>query len=1151
MRFERLLLERYGPFTDRPLELRPQARLHVVLGANEAGKTSTLNAIGDFLFGFGHTTAYDFVHDKASLRIGAQLRLADGSQLALRRRKGAKNTLLDENDNPLAADPLAPLLGSVTREIFFSEFGLTSESLRAGGRELLRAGGRLAETLAASSAQLSALAQLRARLTAEADELFGPRRSRKAFYDAYDQYKDAEARLRDSIVTAETLAAARRAVDEAKEKRETLTAEHERVGRELARLHRSQRTRPKLSRIAILREQLAGLADLPEIEAETLSRWRWARDEATQIERDLAQVQAEDAAAGAEAAALHIDEALLEQGESIERLRQDLGAVHKHEEDLPKRLAEARSAREELRKAAAELGLADEEQLLGRQPTTPQLVLVRELITQRVAAERALREAEAARDAARGELKELEAQVAGLEAATDPAPLSQRLGAFADIPADADRLRRNEASLAHERRTLEEEADRLDPPGGDPQQLARRILPDALQIEASRRLLAQLDEEEKQAAAREGDLAASLQRIEEEIAQLSRAGAMATREELGEERRRRDELFQRLGLALDKGEPERRECFSAVGEAIRAVDAAADILLADADRSARYESARERRGRQLLENKAAQAAREEIARRREEALQAWAQLWAPSGVSPKPPRNMARWLERVEDMLKRRADTDQRAHENEALRQKLESCAGGLRRLLNDLGPDGDDPSPVETLYRLARAALDRRQAAWSETRAGVALRDKARQAAEKSERDLAKAIGEAESVREAWPDALAPVGLDGAATPKQAEAALAIWQSVPARKDRLNDLDHRIHAMQRDIAAFEEKTAALVERTTPDLRSRSPRDAVDVLYGKLGEARRARDKREDLHAGARRRESKRAELLQRSAATQRVLEQARAALALAEDAALAPCFERLESRLSLHDELNRALRDLCESADGLEEAALRDEQANVEFDMLPGAIERLKIDARQALDDLQRAAAAQHEAEKSLETLSAGRDAAGAALERAEAGARLSEIATRWLARAAAARLAAQTIERHRAAVQSPLLNRASELFSIATDRAYASLGADFDENDAPSLIGIRENGARVPVSGMSEGARDQLFLSLRLALLELRAAEPLPFIGDDLLASFDERRTACALGLLAEFGRKRQAILFTHHRHVADIARGLPNADVDVVEF
>jgi chromosome segregation protein len=99
--------------------------------------------------------------------------------------------------------------------------------------------------------------------------------------------------------------------------------------------------------------------------------------------------------------------------------------------------------------------------------------------------------------------------------------------------------------------------------------------------------------------------------------------------------------------------------------------------------------------------------------------------------------------------------------------------------------------------------------------------------------------------------------------------------------------------------------------------------------------------------------------------------------------------------------------------------------------------------------------------------------------------------------------------------------------------------------------LSDICTNAAKVEVSGMSEGACDQLFLSLRLALLELRGGEPPPFIGDDLLASFDEARTARALELLAEFGKARQAIVFTHHRHVAEIAARLSGVSADVVEL
>jgi len=76
--------------------------------------------------------------------------------------------------------------------------------------------------------------------------------------------------------------------------------------------------------------------------------------------------------------------------------------------------------------------------------------------------------------------------------------------------------------------------------------------------------------------------------------------------------------------------------------------------------------------------------------------------------------------------------------------------------------------------------------------------------------------------------------------------------------------------------------------------------------------------------------------------------------------------------------------------------------------------------------------------------------------------------------------------------------------------------------------------------------------YFALRLAYLEEYAsrAEPAPFIGDDLFATFDEDRTANGLAALAAMGDRVQPILFTHHRHVADIARTRIAADVTVLE-
>jgi chromosome segregation protein len=76
-------------------------------------------------------------------------------------------------------------------------------------------------------------------------------------------------------------------------------------------------------------------------------------------------------------------------------------------------------------------------------------------------------------------------------------------------------------------------------------------------------------------------------------------------------------------------------------------------------------------------------------------------------------------------------------------------------------------------------------------------------------------------------------------------------------------------------------------------------------------------------------------------------------------------------------------------------------------------------------------------------------------------------------------------------------------------TGQSFACLALDYRE-DVLTLAAARADGQRVPIAGLSEGTRDQLYLALRLAALgEFAArADPLPFICDDLLVSFDDAR-------------------------------------------
>ncbi|GAB4166187.1 MAG: hypothetical protein Fur0039_02770 [Rhodocyclaceae bacterium] len=89
--------------------------------------------------------------------------------------------------------------------------------------------------------------------------------------------------------------------------------------------------------------------------------------------------------------------------------------------------------------------------------------------------------------------------------------------------------------------------------------------------------------------------------------------------------------------------------------------------------------------------------------------------------------------------------------------------------------------------------------------------------------------------------------------------------------------------------------------------------------------------------------------------------------------------------------------------------------------------------------------------------------------------------------------------------------------------------------------LLGVRPDAARVPVNGMSQGTRDQLFLSLRLAAVErhIDGRGPFPVVVDDLLVQFDDDRALATLEVLGELSARTQVLFFTHHEHLVELAQ------------
>jgi uncharacterized protein YhaN len=1151
LKIERLDLERYGIFTDRSLSFRPDAALHLVLGPNEGGKTSALSAIGDLLFGFGGRTDYDFRHESRSLRIGGAFRHSDGRLIAARRRKGNKNTLIGADEQALPDDMLAPLLGGLSREVFNNEFGLTAQSLRDGGEELLNAGGRLAETLAASSAGMTALSRIRETLQSEADELFTARKSTgKPFYMAADRRDSADKALRDAIVTREAVRDLEAAVHDARARIDELNAGHAHIGGELARWQRTLRVRTKLARLESVAAELAALADLPAVLPQALAGWRTALDTDAALLRDIADLDTIDAMEAAEIAAMAVDEGVLAEAARIDALRERLGAVREWGNDLPKRRQARDDAERSLDDCARRLGLGSAEIVLQRQPTDAALARARESIVQFNRATEALAQAEAKQARAQSEHDAFAADGGQDQTGLDVELIRQRFEALGDIPAQVDRHRRDGAALGSEAASLQQALTAIDPRPGALERLRALPLPDAITIAKFVHAAETSEREIKRLADALAATDEAIASAEFELARLRGGGAVPGRGDLLVARQQRDSHLDALRVVLDGDALARRQRLAEVAQSSQAIDGITDLLLSDTERATRHEDTLQRLAalRATRDRDAAklQTQQERLA----EAATAWRETWSAAGIAPRSPAEMQPWRGKVEDVLNRLGKMDAHRINLDALAASIESGKAALLAFLGSVGLAHDAALPPEVLYREGKARVDALQKASADARA----RDVKRHLIERNLAEAVTAVAAAQAAlatqRQAWPVAMDGIGLAVAAIPAEAEAALAIWQSVPPFKVTRESEGHRVETMDANLGAFDADVFGLIDRVAPQLRSTSAQESLARLSAALAEARKASEACRRLRHSATQRAAKRQALIVQRQAGGAVLVDACLAFGVERDG-LPDMIARMAARHELESERLTLQRDLHEIADGRDEDALRREREGLDLDLLAGDIAREELRQSQLLKDIAEASAIHHDRKNQLDALLRGRNAPALATDRAEAGAELMSIAERWLLRSAAARLASRAIERHRAMVQDPLIARASTLFAMATHEAFAGLAIAYGEDDQPVLVAKRRDGEQVPVNGLSEGTRDQLFLALRLALLERRNSESLPFIGDDLLASFDDGRALATLRLLASAGQQRQIILFTHHRHIADLARSLDGDDIDLINL
>lgn len=147
MKFAKIRFKNIGPFDDTTLNFSTgNPGLHIVYGSNEAGKSSALKYIDWFLFGIPPQNDDNFTYSFSKFLIESTFIDKHQKTHILRRTKGNKNTLLDNNGSD-ASEVLRSILKGITSQNFLNLFGINHSQLRSGGCGFLEGKGDLSKLI--------------------------------------------------------------------------------------------------------------------------------------------------------------------------------------------------------------------------------------------------------------------------------------------------------------------------------------------------------------------------------------------------------------------------------------------------------------------------------------------------------------------------------------------------------------------------------------------------------------------------------------------------------------------------------------------------------------------------------------------------------------------------------------------------------------------------------------------------------------------------------------------------------------------------------------------------------------------------------------------------------------------------------------------
>lgn len=1153
MKLVKLYLTAFGPFTERVLDFGSTGQSMVmVYGPNEAGKSAMLRAISDLRFGIPLHSKDNFIHAHADMRLGGLFQDRDGREHAFVRRKGRGNTLhLAAIDGNLAATDtvVSPeleilLTGGLSKEEYDVMFGLDHRRLREGGEALLKGEGEIGAALFEASAGVRSIPAILDRLDQSARRFFmpGTRGKNAPINEALKVYDDKHDTYKKALIRPAHWAELFKKHETAATELNDLEGQRMQCQSQLLQLKELRAVEPLLRAL----DQATGA--LTTLEGVTLLSTN-AETERVAAETGLAAARHNAGIAGseveryrAEVDGLIPDAAVLAVASAIERLGATAESVDGHRKDL----AEAGLEVDALCTSVS--GLASQ---IDPTPESTELIKHAPSQTSKAAIDETLRNAERVEQALvqhRSEMGRISADPVGTTLPALPSAESRIALHSARLEvtrSDAilQRLAALPAEIKAAQRAVAVSLGTMGLP--DPEAvLGIRPLLDA-EIDTAMSLLDRNKTRRDALESRIGDISAALATRTVERDQLLAGGAVSTTDDVREARANRDLGWAYVrGTYIDSTHPsiddycDGKPLPDSYEEAVKKADQVADELARDTERATQLQAYQ--RAIQQLEDDRQELNLQisQLAAEADDHEQRWSLKLEEMNLPFMPPDELREWQGRLTTARQSIEALQRKLDEEETALATERSLAAALRVAIagTGLATPAEDAS-LRTLSAMASEIEDeikQRERSLNTAAGKRQERDLQRQQMVVREQEL---LEELQSSQAALGPVFAQLLLPEDATVAMARARLGEFDALMAAQSKLDAASVKVARSRESLSALERQAGAIAT-ALEDPPASDLRLYIDQLDERLKTAKEIQIARALAEQALRTALSSQREHEETATKHADALTALCVAAGVPSAAMLPEAEDRSRRKRAAQEELDRAHARLAQASrhpiDALRTMLDGQDATRIDSDETSCARRLEDIDVQ-----LRTARAYEEETRRALQAIDST-DAAAAAREGMEqAAATIRTNIGPWIRSRLAHRLLQEALQRFRDRAQGPMLKAASTLFARMTDGEFVRLISD-DTGTTPILLAQRGDESRIGVEAMSEGTRDQLYLALRLAALEIRreAGIDLPVVLDDVLMTSDDDRAGLMLEALANFSKGSQVLVFTHHKHLLDLA-------------